>query len=311
MNKADSKTKKPSVQTTGHAWDGDIQEYNNPVPTWWTWTFYGSVVFCLVYWLLFPSFPVGTSYLTGVFNTITFKNDKGEDVTTHWNTRSRFIADQQTGEMAMRQKAFMDKVAGSEYSDILQDPDKMAFVRSTSKVLFADNCAACHGSGGAGVVGLFPNLADDDWLWGGSVESIEHTLSNGRLGFMPAFAQTFDAAQLESVAHYVLKQSGESEGDAAQIAQGEKLFNGEGGGCYYCHGTDAKGLSSQGSANLTDQIWTVANVPAAANYDAKLELVKQVVNKGINREMPSWKERLSPEQIKMLTVYIHQLGGGT
>lgn len=310
MNKSDDKSNNHSVPTTGHVWDDDIQEYTNQPPLWWTWTFYATTAIVLIYWLLFPSFPVGKTFITGAFNNITFENSKGEEVTTHWNTRSLLIKDQQTGKMAVLQREHMEKVASSSYDEILEDPEKMAFVRSTSKVLFADNCAACHGSGGAGVDGLFPNLADDDWLWGGKVENIEHTLTNGRNGFMPPFRDTFNAEQLESVAQYVLSLSGETEGNAEQVAKGSEIFNGEAGGCYYCHGTDAKGLASQGAANLTDDIWTVATVPSADSYEHKLEKVKGVVSNGIERVMPAWSERLTPDQIKMLTVYIHQLGGG-
>ncbi len=301
---------KRSVQTTGHAWDGDIQEYNNPLPTWWVWAFYGTVIFALVYWLLYPAWPIGKSYTTGLFNHITFVNDKGEKVTTHWNTRSRFLARQQTDKKALALKAHFNEVAHASYEDILNDPEKMAFMRSTAKVLFADNCAACHGAGGSGVIGLFPNLADDDWLWGGKIEDIEQTITYGRHGFMPSFKDTFTEEQLDAVAQYVLSLSGIQGGDPSKIEQGKALFQGEGGGCYYCHTHQATGLKSQGSANLTDKIWTVANVPGAADYQSKLEAVKKVIRNGIDRRMPTWKGRLTPEQIKMLTVFIHQLGGG-
>ena len=304
------KHQQKSVQTTGHAWDGDIQEYNNPLPTWWVWAFYATVVFAIVYWILYPAWPIGNSYTKGLFNNITFVNDKGEKVTTHWNTRSRFLAREQTDKKALLQKKHFQEVANASYQDILNDPEKMAFMRSTAKVLFADNCAACHGSGGSGVIGLFPNLADDDWLWGGKIEDIEKTISDGRLGFMPAFGETFSEEQLDAVAQYVLSLSGIKGGDAEKIQQGEALFQGEAGGCYYCHTHQATGMKSQGSANLTDQIWTIADVPRADDYEAKLEQVKRVIRNGVNRRMPTWKGRLTDEQIKMLTVFIHQLGGG-
>ena len=309
MSKAEQ-NKRPAVQTTGHAWDGDIQEYNNPLPTWWVWTFYGTIVFSLIYWLIFPSFPIGTSYTKGVFNNITFQNDKGEEVTTHWNTRSLFIKDMQTGDEAMKQKEYLEKISASSMEEILQDPDKMAFVRSMSKVLFADNCAACHGSGADGVVGLFPSLVDDDWLWGGKPEQITATIANGRRGYMPPFAETLNSEQQKAVASYVLSLSGIEGGEAETIKEGEEIFQGQTGGCFYCHTKEATGMHSQGAANLTDQVWTIVNVPGMESYDDKLRAVASVIHDGVVREMPPMKTRLSEDEIKLLTVYVHQLGGG-
>lgn len=309
MNKADP-SKKSAVQTTGHAWDGDIQEYNNPVPRWWIWTFYATVVFCIVYWILFPAWPVGKSYTKGLFNTITFENNKGEKVTTHWNTRSRLINDMQSGKEALKQKEYLDQIAATPIEKIITDPEKMAFVRSMSKVLFADNCAACHGSGASGVIGLYPNLVDDAWLWGGKIDEISASIRKGHKGYMPAFADTFTDTQLNAVTEYVVSLSGDTEGDAAKVADGKQLFQGQAGGCHYCHTQDGTGLKSQGAANLTDQIWTVANVSDAHSHEARLNVVKKVINKGVQREMPAWEGRLSDTEIKLLTAYIYQLGGG-
>ena len=309
MSKADP-GKKSAVQTTGHAWDGDIQEYNNPVPRWWIWTFYATVVFAVVYWIIFPAWPVGKSYTKGLFNTITFVNDKGEEVTTHWNTRSRFIHNMQNSKEAVKQKEYLDQIAATPIDQIISDPEKMAFVRSMSKVLFADNCAACHGSGASGVIGLYPNLVDDAWLWGGTVDEIATTIRHGRKGYMPAFAETFTDEQLEAVAEYVVSLSGDTEGDPAKIAAGKEIFNGQTGGCHYCHTKQATGLKSQGAANLTDQIWTIADVPGAHSHKAKVEAVKQVIRKGVRREMPAGEGRLTDTEIKLLTAYLYQLGGG-
>jgi cytochrome c oxidase cbb3-type subunit 3 len=309
MNKADQ-GKQHAVQTTGHAWDGDLQEYNNPVPRWWVWTFYATVIFSVIYWIIFPAFPVGKSYTKGILNTITFENNKGEEVTTHWNTRSKFIHEMQSGKEALKQKAYLDQIADKPIDQIINDPDSMAFVRSMAKVLFADNCAACHGSGAEGVIGKYPNLVDDDWLWGGTTSEIALTITNGHQGYMPAFAMSFTPEQLEAVAAYVLQLSGETGGNAEMVAHGEEIFQGETGGCYYCHQNDGKGMKSQGSANLTDSIWTIANIPGAANYEAKLNAVKQVIQNGVNRQMPAMVDRLSETEIKLLTAYLHELGGG-
>jgi len=306
----DTKAKTQSaVQTTGHAWDGDLQEFNNPLPSWWLWGFYATVVFAVLYWLLFPAWPVAGSFTKGVMNTITFVDSSGEERTTHWNTRSLLLKDLQESESAQRSREYLEKVAAADYQQILSDPEMMDFTRSLAKGLFGDNCAACHGAGGAGVTGLFPNLADDDWLWGGTVEQIEATIRTGRYGFMPAFRASFNQQQLDDLATYVLSLSGhEVEQDAA--ARGQTIFQTDAGGCYYCHTSSGTGLQSQGAANLTDQVWTVAAVDRAQTIEERKAAVKRVISNGVERRMPDWSVRLQPEQIKLLTVYVHELGGG-
>lgn len=306
----DSKAKtQGAVQTTGHAWDGDLQEFNNPLPTWWLWAFYATVLFAVIYWVLYPAWPVAGSFTKGVMNTITFVDSSGQERTTHWNTRSLLLKDLQESESARRSQDYLEKVAAADYQQILSDPEMMDFTRSLAKGLFGDNCAACHGAGGGGVSGLFPNLADDDWLWGGSVEQIEATIRAGRYGFMPAFRATFNPQQLDDLATYVLSLSGqEVEKNAA--ARGQALFQTDSGGCYYCHTEAGTGLQSQGAANLTDQVWTVANVNSADTLEERKAAVRQVISNGIERRMPDWSARLKPEQIKLLTVYVHELGGG-
>jgi cytochrome c oxidase cbb3-type subunit 3 len=307
---SDAKTKtQGAVQTTGHAWDGDLQEFNNPLPDWWLWAFYATVVFAVIYWILYPAWPVGGTFTKGVMNNITFVDSDGSEKTTHWNTRALLLKDLKEGRQAMLSREYMERVVDASYSDILGDADMMAFTRSVAKGLFGDNCAPCHGTGGAGVVGLFPNLADDAWLWGGSVADIETTLREGRYGFMPAFRNTLDAKQLDDVASYVLSLSG-NQVDAAASARGEDIFQSSAGGCYYCHTHAATGLKSQGAANLADQVWTVADVPDAASLEAKKAAVEKVIRNGIERRMPAWSDRLTPAQIKLLTVYVHELGGG-
>ncbi len=305
---SESNKQQGAVQTTGHAWDGDLQEFNNPLPSWWLWGFYATVAFAIIYWVIYPAWPVGQNYTKGAFNTITYQSGS-EEVTTHWNTRAKLMREMQQGTDALRMREYMDRVAAASYEEILADPEMMSFTRAVANGLFGDNCAACHGAGGAGVIGLFPNLADDDWLWGGAVEQIEATLVNGRNGYMPSFKATFSDAQLDDVANFVLSLSGhEVDGDKAM--RGKAIFTGQAGGCYYCHTTEGTGMHSTGAANLTDNIWTVANVPAAESLDARLDAVKTVVRNGIQRKMPAWQDRLSDAQIKLLTVYVHELGGG-
>ncbi|MEE9343098.1 MAG: cytochrome-c oxidase, cbb3-type subunit III [Gammaproteobacteria bacterium] len=309
---SETKTKssqQPVVQTTGHAWDGDIQEFNNPIPNWWLWSFYTSVVFAVVYWVFYPAWPIGDSYTKGVMNNITFLDSKGQEQTMHWNTRALLIKEMQDGKNTEIGRSYLQKVSQSSYQEILNDPEMIEYTLSVAKGLYGDNCAACHGSGAAGVVGLFPNLADDDWLWGGSTAEIEETIADGHLGYMPGFKKALNDKQIDDVTHYVLSLSG-LENDAASAKLGKAIFQGKEGGCYYCHTAQGTGLKSQGAANLTDAIWTVADVNGASTTEERKQAVKWVINNGVSRRMPAWSGRLSKEQIKLLTVYVHELGGG-
>ena len=307
--------KKPGeVQTTGHAWDGDLQEYNNPLPRWWLWCFYGTVLFSVLYWIYYPSWPVGASWLKGVGKvdyTITDKQtNQVKEQEFRWNTRSLLAADLSEAANNEQRKAMVAKVRAASYDQIVKDPKMMEFVRSVGKGLFGDNCAACHGRGGQGVVGLYPNLTDNDWLWGGSMEQIHQTLVQGRKGFMPAFGAVLKPEQLDDVAEYVLTLSNEAKPSEA-AARGNEIFHGPIGGCYYCHGADAKGVPSQGAANLTDKIWAIADVPAQKTLQDKKAVLKTFISNGVNntRIMPAWKGRLNDDDIKLLAVYVHQLGG--
>ncbi len=293
-----------TVQTTGHAWDGDLQEFNNPLPSWWLWAFYATVIFSIVYWVLYPTWPVGKSYTKGVGNDITYTTVDGKEVTTHWNTRALLQKD--LAEARKDQAKYIEQLQTASYSEIAKDEEKSAFAYSMAKVLFADNCAACHQAGGNGVIGPYPNLLDDAWLWGGTYEQIEQTIKNGRNGNMPAFKAQLSAAQIDNVAEYILSLSGH-EVNAEKAAQGESVFSSN---CAVCHGQDAKGQVLMGSANLTDSIWTIANVPAATALEGKKAALTNIINHGKSRQMPAWNNRLTDTEIKILTFYVHELGGG-
>lgn len=297
-----SEKNKPTVQTTGHAWDGDIQEFNNPLPRWWLWAFYATVVFTIVYWVLFPAWPVGGDYTKGVMNDISYTTADGKTKTTHWNTRALFEKDMQEARAA--QAKYLKDINVSTLEQIRADEEKSAFAYSTAKVLFADNCAACHQAGGDGVIGFYPNLLDDAWLWGGSFSEIQESITNGRNGVMPAFKKRLSETQTSDVAEYVLSLSGNTV-DAASVQRGKAIFTGD-GGCVACHGADAKGITAMGSANLTDKIWTIANVAGADTAVAKKLAVVNVIKNGKSRQMPAWKDRLSAAEIKMLTFYVHE-----
>ena len=301
------------VETTGHAWDGgDLQEYNTPLPRWWLWAFYATVVFAVIYWILYPAWPIGDTYTKGI-STITYEVD-GEERTSHWNTRARLMRDMQESPAAVRQQEFLDQVSGMEYEDVAADPDLMAFARSYGAGLFGDNCAACHQTGGGGVIGLYPNLVDGEWYWGGDYETIETTLRNGRAGFMQAFDDTLSDEEIHQVSSYVLSLSGHDVDEAA-AAEGDEIFNGSVGGCFACHGEGGTGQQALGAPNLTTEIWSIPDVHGRDTIEGKLEEIEQVVRRGVNtadgfqREMPAFGERLSEEEIRMLTLYVRDLGG--
>jgi len=302
-----SKDTKQTVQTTGHAWDGDIQEFNNPLPNWWLWGFYATVVFAVVYWVLFPTFPIGKDYTKGMLNDITYVTSDGVEKTTHWNTRALFMREMQ--EAREMQQPYLDKIQKASYAVISKDQDMRAFAYSTAKVLFADNCAACHQTGGAGVMGLYPNLADDAWLWGGSHKQIETSIRDGRVGSMPGYKARFSDAVITDLSSYVLSLSGQDGVNATSVKRGKTMFEGA-AGCFACHTKAGSGNHAMGSANLTDKIWSISNVSGQNSIEEKQSVVKKVIASGITRHMPAWKERLSEVEIKMLTFYTHELGGG-
>jgi cytochrome c oxidase cbb3-type subunit 3 len=304
---SEQKLQSQTVQTTGHAWDGDLQEYNNPLPVWWVYTFYATVVFALVYWTIYPSWPLGKGWIGGVSN-ITYVNSAGETRTHSWNTRALLLEDM--NKAAVAQKPYFDKVAAMSYEQIAQDPEMSGFIISAGKSLFAENCAACHQAGGQGVLGFFPNLTDDDWLYGGSYQKVHETLMGGRRGYMPAFSEVLNGEQIDQLANYVASLSGIGH-DAAKATAGDVLFHSETAACYYCHTAGATGRQDIGAPNLTDNIWLWADVPAAGTAEGKVAAIRRVVANGLNKGvMPAWSGRLSPEQIKVLTVYVHELGGG-
>lgn len=306
--------KSGGVETTGHAWDG-IEEYNNPLPRWWVWTFYLTAIFTVVYWLFYPAWPIGNTYTKGIpgLNSITYTATQvdGTEVekTTHWNMRSKYMVEM--NELQAAQKQWFDKVAATPFEDIAKDAELMQFVTSAGKTLFSDNCAPCHQAGGQGVIGFSPNLTDDHWQYGGSYQQVEETIVHGRRGYMPPFKEIISDAEITQAANYVLSISGEPH-DEASASMGAKLFKSETAACYACHGEDAKGKEGLGSANLTDKIWLWANIPEIEKPEEKLQAVKNIIAGGLNRGvMPAWEDRLKPDQIKLLTVYVHQgLGGG-
>lgn len=311
-------TKDPitGVETTGHVWDDTLQEFNNPLPRWWLWAFYGTIIFTIVYWVIYPSWPTGLAskgFIPGT-STLTFKSDKiedgkktvagGEEVTTHWNTRALLAVQMQTDPNELKRQAMVKKVAATPFDTVSKDPQQSAFVLAYGKGVFGDYCAGCHQAGGQGVVGHYPNIIDDAWLWGSDSADIEMTIRKGRRGNMPGHKASFAPEEITQTSHYVLSLSGESN-DAALATKGKALFNAK--GCSGCHMPTGVGMKALGSANLTDKIWTQANVPDAKDTNAKVAEIDHVISNGIQRQMPAFESRLSEDEIKVLVSYVKLL----
>ncbi|MCF6190061.1 MAG: cytochrome-c oxidase, cbb3-type subunit III [Cocleimonas sp.] len=294
------------VETTGHVWDDTLMEFNNPLPTWWLWAFYGTIIFSIVYFIIYPSWPTGLAekgYIAGT-SEITYKSDAGEEITTHWNTRALLAHEMQNDPNELKRQTMVKKVAATPLASVVKDPQQSQFVLAYGKGIFGDYCAGCHQTGGQGVIGDYPNLIDDAWLWGSDSVDIETTIRKGRTGNMPAHKASMSDAEITQTANYVLSLSGESV-DSAAAEHGKKLFNTK--GCSGCHMPTGVGMKALGAANLTDKIWTQANVPAAADITAKVAAVKTIIANGFKREMPAWESRLSNDEIKVLVAYIKLL----
>ncbi|MCG5500377.1 cytochrome-c oxidase, cbb3-type subunit III [Ectothiorhodospira lacustris] len=296
------------VKTTGHVWDDDLREYNNPLPRWWLWSFYATVVFSLIYWLLYPAWPIAGTYTKGI-SWINYEVE-GEPQRSHWNSRALLVREMQTSDAAVRQREFLQVIAAADHDTVLSDTDMLAFVNSYARGIFGDFCAACHQTGGAGIIGLYPNLADDNWHWGGTIQAIEQTITRGRMGYMPPYRETFDDQQADAVAAYVLSLAGHEGGDPEQVSLGGSIYQGYEGGCYACHGREGLGLKSQGAPNLTNDIWQNIDVTGAQSHAERQALVRDLILRGVQREMPAFGDRLSPAEIRVLATYVHQLGGG-
>lgn len=286
-----TKIEKDSVSgqmTTGHEWDG-LKELNTPLPRWWLYSFYACILFSLVWVVLYPAIPMtGATGLLG------------------WTARGALPA-QQAAERA-RIEPMLARLRAATPAEIAADPEMRNFALAGGRVAFANNCAGCHGAGGQGAIGGFPSLADDDWIYGGSFDAIQHTIRHGvrsnesdeqRGVAMPAFLTTgmLTPAQIGDTAEYVLSLTGRST-DAASVTRGEALFAEN---CASCHGERGEGNRDLGSPRLNDRIWL---------YGAEKAAIVQSISYSRAGVMPSWQGRLDPAMVNMLTVYVHALGGG-
>jgi cytochrome c oxidase cbb3-type subunit 3 len=274
------------VETTGHEWDG-IKELNNPLPRWWLWTFYFTIVWAIAYTIAYPAWPLLSSATEGMLG---------------FHSRKALTEDVAVATQA--QKVFLDKIVAMPVADIAKDQELSQFAMNGGAAAFKVNCAPCHGSGASGGPG-FPNLNDNDWLWGGTVDDIYATIAHGirsedadtRTSEMPAFGEMLDATQIKQVAAFVVSLTG-TPSDAALVEPGKTVFAEN---CASCHGEDAKGGRDFGAPNLADAIWLKG--------EGEQAVINQVTapKHGV---MPAWAGRLSDATVKQLAVYVHSLGGG-
>jgi len=275
--------------TTGHEWDG-LRELNTPLPRWWLWLFYITIVWAIGYWIVYPAWPLLNNSTQGVFG---------------WHARSAVVTDL---DLLHKQRGpMMDKLTKATVAEIIADPQLADFAHAQGRVAFADNCAPCHGAGGGGGKG-YPNLNDDDWLWGGKLAQIEQTVRHGARngdpkdheGNMPAFGRDnmLKPAEISAVADYVRSLSGLPTEKGADLPLGKKVF---GDICSTCHGPEGKGNQELGAPNLTDKIWL---------YGSDKETIMQGLQNGRGGVMPAWQGRLSEPIIKSLVVYVFSFGGG-
>ncbi len=280
------------VETTGHEWDG-IKELNKPLPRWWLLTFYATIIWAVGYMIAYPAWPTLTSYTKGMLG---------------YSQRQAVATQMKAAENA--QSGMRDLLSRTPLAEVKGNGDLFAFARVAGNAAFQTNCAPCHGRGGQGFPG-YPNLNDDDWLWGGSIEDIERTILYGirdvhkqtRASQMPRYGadKLLNDNQIGDVAEYVLGLSGGLSGRSTEVtaaARGAAIFKEQ---CVACHGDTGVGKTEQGAPNLTDAIWL---------YGATKPAIIESIRTGRGGTMPAWNGRLSPITIKALAIYVHSLGGG-
>jgi cytochrome c oxidase cbb3-type subunit 3 len=257
------------AETSGHTWDEDLTEYNNPLPRWWAWLFYITIAFALGYLALYP----GLGSYSGTLGWSQVKQLEDE-------TRA---ADARFGPI-------YEKFAAQDAAALAKDPEALAI----GAKLFLNNCAQCHASDGGGSRG-FPNLTDRDWLWGGTPDAIKTTIAEGRTGMMPPMGAAVGGDEgAKDAAHYVLSLSGRTH-DTLRAFRGKTLFQ---QACIACHGPEGRGNTQLGAPNLTDGVWLHGSTEAA--------IIEQIL-KGRSSQMPAHKDILSPAKIHLLTAYVYSL----
>ena len=284
---------KPEVTTTGHVWDG-IEELNNPLPRWWLWMLYATIVWGIGYVIAYPAWPLLTGATPGLLG---------------YSTRAEVAADMALVEAANADR--MTALASVDLTNLAADPALHDFAINAGASVFRANCSQCHGAGAAGAKG-YPNLLDNDWLWGGQIVDIAYTVSHGvrndqspdaRLSQMPAFGEILTEDEITALVNHVLAISGQDH-DATLAATGATLFADN---CAACHGEKAEGMRDQGAPMLSDAIWL---------YGGDAQTLTETITLSRNGVMPAWSRDyraasgLDPAEINAVAAYVHQLGGG-
>jgi len=276
-------------ETTGHVWDDDLKELNKPLPKWWVYVFYVTIIWSIGYWILFPAWPLISGYTEGLIGY-----------------SQRETVRQEIQEARAAQSEFREAIKTAELSEIRSDPELLRFSMAGGEAAFGDNCAPCHGRGAQGFTG-YPNLNDDSWIWGGELGDIQQTIRYGiradhpqtRVSQMPRFGidGILDDEQINDAAEYVRSLGGLEHDDAA-AARGEEIYAQQ---CGFCHGAQGKGMQQMGAPNLTDAIWL---------YGSSKDAIVTSIRTGRGGMMPQFVGRLDDVTIKQLAVYVHTLGGG-
>ena len=275
--------------TTGHEWDG-IEELNTPLPRWWLWTFYACILWGVLYTIAFPAWPLIRGATPGL---------------TGFSTRAEVAAD--IASVQASQADINAQLAQTDLTQIAADAELNRYAVSSGGAVFRTWCAQCHGSGAGGAKG-YPNLLDDDWLWGGDIEAIHTTIAHGirneddpdaRYSEMPAFGRDglLEDEQIDQVVNHVMSLSGPPR-NARAAAAGTQVFADN---CAACHGADGTGDREQGAPNLADAIWL---------YGGDYATLRETVENARFGVMPPWSERLTEAQVRAVAAYVHQLGGG-
>lgn len=284
---------KPEVKTTGHSWDG-IEELNNPLPRWWLWSLYATIVWAIAYTIAYPAWPLLSRATPGLFG---------------YSTRAEYARDSAAADAA--NAGLMSALASADLTTLPANPTLNQFAISAGGAIFRANCSQCHGAGAAGAKG-YPNLLDNDWLWGGKITDIAFTVTNGvrntqspdaRLTEMPAFGDILKPEEIEALTNHVLAISGQKH-DAALAATGATLFADN---CASCHGAAGEGNREMGAPTLSDAVWL---------YGGDAVTITETITKARYGAMPAWSQQwrgasgLNPAQINAVATYVHQLGGG-
>lgn len=276
------------TETTGHEWDG-IRELDTPMPRWWLWTFYATIVWGVAYVILFPAWPLITGATPGLLGYSSRANV------------ARDLAAVQTANAPLDARLMAADVATVE-----RDPELLSYAMAGGAAVFRNNCSQCHGAGGGGSPLVYPNLVDDDWLWGGAAAEIERTVTHGirdaadpdtRYSEMPSFGEILEPAAIDAVTNHVLSLSG-SPHDAGLAAEGAPVFAEN---CAACHGEAGTGGREFGAPNLTDQIWL---------YGGAADQVHASIARAHFGVMPAFGGRLTAPEIRKVAIYVNTLGGG-